>query len=101
MLLGSQRCSRAISAGWTRIEFAAKGDPAGESIGFGLEVPAGGAMDVYGMQAEPQASASAYKPTTKGGVYENARLRDDLLTMTTTGVNCHSCTVNIIHANHL
>jgi hypothetical protein len=101
MLLGSQRCSRAVNAGWTRIEFAAKGDPAGESIGFGLEVPAGGAVDVYGMQAEPQTTASAYKSTTKGGVYESARLRDDLLAITTIGVNCHSSTVNILHANHL
>jgi hypothetical protein len=101
MLLGSQRSNRAINAGWTRIEFAAKGDPAGESIGFGLEVPAGGGVDVYGMQAEPQAAASPYKATTKGGVHAHARLRDDLFTITTTGVNCHSCTVNIIHANHL
>jgi hypothetical protein len=101
MLLGSQRSGRAISTAWTRIAFAASGDPAGVSIGFGLELPAGGAVDVYGMQAEPQAAGSVYKPATTGGVYENARLRDDVLTITTTGVNCHSCAVNIIHANHL
>jgi hypothetical protein len=54
------------------------------------------------MQVEPQAGASLYKATTTtGGVYENARFRDDVLSLTTTGINCHSATVNIIYANHL
>jgi hypothetical protein len=39
--------------------------------------------------------------STAGGVYQNARFRDDELAVTTTGVNRHSCTVNIIHVNHL
>jgi len=34
-------------------------------------------------------------------VTHDARLADDTLTITTTDVNCHSCTVNIIHAEHL
>ena len=53
------------------------------------------------MQVEPQASASDYSSTTRGGVYEGARLEDDSLTITATGYNRNSCTVNIIHANHL
>jgi hypothetical protein len=101
MLAGSQRFSSGITSEWTRIELAARGDVSGTSISFGLELPAGESVDVYGMQVEPQASASLYKPSRKGGVYEGARLSEDLLTITTTGVNCHSCTVNIIHANHL
>lgn len=101
MLLGSLRLSQLVHTGWSRIVFAARGDSEDESIAFGLEAPASGTLDVYGMQVEPQAGASVYKPTTAGGVYEDARLRDDVLTITTTGVNCHSCTVNIIHVNHL
>ena len=101
LLLGSQRAALTISPYWSRIVFAASGDPAQESIGFGLEVPAGAAVDVYGMQAEPQAAASVYKPSTSGGVYENARLRDDVLTITSTDVNRHSCKVNIYYAKHL
>jgi hypothetical protein len=50
---------------------------------------------------EPQASASAYKSSTTGGVYENAHFRDDVFTYTSTGVNRHSTTVNILYANHL
>jgi hypothetical protein len=90
-----------LSAEWKRLESAATGDPDGESITFGLEIPPGAAVDIYGMQSEPQGAASTYKPSAKGGVHPEARLLDDFLAITTTGVNCHSCTVNIIHANHL
>jgi hypothetical protein len=101
MLIGSGRADRAVTGQWTRIGFTASGDPQGSSIGFGLELPPAGSLDVYGLQAEPQSAASVYKATTGGGVYEDARLADDVLTITTTGVNRHSCTVNIIPANHL
>lgn len=101
MLLGSQRTTRAVTTDWTRITLAASGDPQADSISFGLEFPADASVDVYGMQAEPQAGASVYKASTTGGVYENARLRDDVLTTTATGVNQHSCTVNIFYAKHL
>lgn len=101
MLLGGLRATRTVSTDWTRIVVSAAGDPQADSISFGLEFPAGSAVDVYGMQAEPQAGASVYKASTTGGVYENARLRDDVLTATATGVNQHSCTVNILYAKHL
>ncbi|MBZ5623798.1 MAG: hypothetical protein LAQ69_34615 [Acidobacteriia bacterium] len=101
MLLGSLRANRAVTTDWTRIVLAAAGDPQADSISFGLEFPPSAAMDVYGMQAEPQAGASVYKASTTGGVYENARLGDDVLTTTATGVNQHSCTVNIFYAKHL
>ena len=101
MLLASQRADRAATAGWTRIVVAGSGAATDESITFGLEIPAGAAVDVYGMQVEPQASASVYKTGTTGGVYEGARLGDDAFTDTTTDVNRHSCTVKITHANHL
>ncbi len=101
MLLGSQTANGSVATNWTRIAASAVGDPQGTSISFGLEFPAGAAMDVYGMQVEPQASPSVYKASTTGGVYVNARLRDDVLTTTATGVNQHSCTVNIFYAKHL
>jgi hypothetical protein len=101
LLIGGGRAERSVAGQWTRISFSASGDPQGSSITFGLELPPAGSLDVYGLQVEPQSAASAYKATARGGVYENARLSGDALTITTTGVNRHSCTVNIIHANHL
>lgn len=101
MLLGQGRLDRAVTNQWTRIVFAFSGAPAASSISFGLEVPPGSTLDVFGLQVEPQSAASAYRVTTTGGVYQNARLADDELAITSTGVNRHACTINIIHANHL
>ena len=101
LLHGSNRADRTLGTNWSRIVLTASGDASAESIVFGLELPAGGSADVFGLQVEPQAGASIYKATTTGGVYENTRFRDDALSLTTTGVNRHSATVNIIYANHL
>jgi hypothetical protein len=101
LLHGANRADRTLGTDWSRIALTASGDASAESIAFGVELPAGGSVDVFGLQVEPQAGASVYKATTTGGVYENARFRDDVLSITTTGVNRHSATVNIIHANHL
>ena len=100
-LLGSSRADRALSDAWSRITFSGFGDGAAEQVAFGIEVPAGGSVDLFGMQVEPQARASAYKPSTTGGVYPSAWFRDDTLALTATDVNRHSATVNIIHANRL
>jgi hypothetical protein len=82
---------------WRRVRLTAAVD----NPTFGLEIPAGGCVDVRGLQVEPQAGASAEQASTRGGVYEGARLRDDTLVIETTGVNRHSCTVNIVHAIHI
>ena len=68
---------------------------------FGIKFGPGAAVDIYGLQLEPQDSPSLYKVSTTGGCYENARLRDDALTFTSTDVNRHSATVNILYANNL
>jgi len=96
LLLGSGRADRIVMDQWARISYTATGEAT-----FGLELPAGSDVDVFGLQVEPQPAASGYKRSTTGGVYENARLRDDSLAMKATCVGQHSCTVNIIHANHL
>jgi hypothetical protein len=101
VLHGSNRINQTLGTDWNRLIVAANGDPTAESIAFGVEVPAGESADVFGMQVEPQGGASLYKATTIGGVYENARFRDDVLSITTTGVNCHSATVNILYANNI
>jgi hypothetical protein len=99
--IASQRAVRHANGDWTRIVFSANGDSGAESVLFGLEVPAGGSLEVRGIQVEPQSGASVYKVATQGGVYEDARLSEDSLAVTTTGPNRHSCVVKITHANHL
>ena len=101
LMIGSEAARRAVTSEWTRIAWSSSGDEQATSVRFALEIGAGDAVDVYGLQAEAQTAASGYKASTRGGVYQDARLGDDVLTITSTDVNRHSCTVKIIHANHL
>jgi hypothetical protein len=97
MLAGSQRADRTLSGAWQQIAFTTTAD----APSFGLEIPAGGTLDVLGMQVEAQGAASVYRDSAGAGVYEGARFADDALEITTTGLNRHSCTVNIVYVNHL
>jgi hypothetical protein len=101
LTVGAQRAERAVTTDWTRIVFTITGDPAASSIAFGVEIPANGAVDLFGPQVEAQPGASAYKSSVAGGVYEGARFRDNTFSYTTTDVNRHSATVNILYAEHL
>ena len=100
LVAGSQQAAQAVTTAWTRVTFAMAGDPTASSITFGIEVPAGATVYLYGMQLEAQAGASEYKSSTTGGVYTNARLANDLLTVTTTGPGQHACTITIINVNN-
>jgi hypothetical protein len=101
LLLGSLQAACVLGTGWNRFTLTGTGDAEATSVSFGIELPAEAAIDMYGPQVEPQESASAYKSSTTGGVYENAHFRDDVFTYTSTGVNRNSTTVNIVYANHL
>lgn len=101
LLAGSQSVVRTVTASWGRLAFTAVGDATAALIAFGVQIPAGGAVDLFGPQVEAQPAASVYKTGTTGGVYEGARFRDDTITYTTTDVNRHSTTVNIFYADDL
>jgi len=101
MMAGDNGAVRKITTDWNRISFTANGEAESSSISFGLELPAGASVEIFGIQVEAQTGASVYKATTRGGIYADARLGDDTLSITATGENRHSCTLNIIHAKHL
>jgi hypothetical protein len=100
-LIGTSRAARAAASGWSRIVYTASGDPTATSVVSALELPPGAVINVYGLQVEPQPAPSLYKPSSNGGVYQNARLRDDTLNFTSLAPNCHSATVNVLYASHL
>lgn len=86
-----------LAAGWTRFSLTGSGVSGAESVVFGIEVPAGATVNVFGPQAEAQAAASVYQTSTTGGVYAHARFRDDVFTFTSTDVGRSSVTVNITY----
>jgi hypothetical protein len=99
--IGSNSAQAALNSRWSRIQIAGSGDAMASSVEFGIEMPAGATVTVFGPQVEAQPAPSAYKTGTTGGVYRNARFRDDAFTLTSTDVNRHSATVNIFYANSL
>jgi hypothetical protein len=97
VMAGNRRAERAVSATWEPFALTSQTD----DPTFGLELPAGSSLDLKNVQVEAQAGASVYRKAMAGGIYEDARLRDDALEIVTAGPNRHMCTVNIIHANHI
>lgn len=87
----------AVGPAWRRLRMMVTA----EDPTFGIEVTAGHTVEVRGVQVDAQAGASAARVSSRGGVYEGARLRDDSIAIVATGVNRHTCTVKIVHAKHI
>ena len=51
-----QRAACLLGTDWNRFTIAGTGDAEATSVSFGIELPAGAAIDLYGPQVEPQAS---------------------------------------------
>lgn len=102
LVRGSATDAHAAGPEWTRLTSAGQLQDAGESISFGIALDPGTVVDVFGFQAEAQTAASLYKRTAEtGGVYPNARFRDDALTITTVGPSRHSCELDIVNVEYL
>ena len=101
LLCGTATIACTLQSNWTRMSVTGSGDPAAQSIVFGIKLQPGTSAEIYGLQAESQPAASVYKTSEIGGVYENASFRDDVFSFTTTDLNHHSTTVNIVHASSL
>ncbi len=99
--IAGRALEKSVTTEWRRVSMTGTGDAAANSVHFAITAPAGTAIDIFGLQAEAQCAASSYMASTRGGVYENSHLGEDVLTISRTSENRHSCTVKVIHANHL
>lgn len=97
LMVGSARTSGPLGGDWRRLKVSGRAD----ETRFGIEVPQASAINVRRLQVEAQPGTSMARPAVGDGVYAEAHFRDDTLEVIATGLNRHSCTVNIIHANHI
>jgi len=91
--------ARTVTAGptWQRIVFPVKLLCSDELLRFGLELPAGGNVEVFGLQVEAQRGASAYKRTLgRSGVYPEARFSEDVLAVRAEAPGCYCSTIRIV-----
>jgi hypothetical protein len=84
-------------ASWTRVTASGSLSVQQDGIGFGVQLPAGVQVDAFGAQVEAQPGAGLYKQTIDlGGVYSSTRFSSDLLSVTATAPNQHSCQIGLI-----
>lgn len=85
------------SASWTRVIASGSLSVRQDGIGFGVQLPSGAQVDVFGAQVEAQPGAGLYKKTIDlGGVYASTRFSSDLLSVTATAPNQNSCQISLI-----
>jgi hypothetical protein len=85
-----------VTPEWQRVWSTGKLTNTDETIGFGLEIPAGGDIVVFGFQAEAQLAPTDYRRTLAGGgVYPNSRFKADGLVVTTQGVDQNTSVVRV------
>ncbi len=92
--------SFAVGTQWRRVFLPANPGQAGATtVSFGVQVAAGGSVDLFGMQAEAQVGPSDYKVTgAVGGVYSNARFGSDQITVTAQGTDVYDAVIQIVSA---
>jgi hypothetical protein len=82
---------------WTRVTASGSLSVQLDGVGFGVRLPAGVQVDTFGAQVEAQPGAGLYKKTIDlGGVYSSTRFSSDLLSVTATAPNQHSCQIGLI-----
>jgi hypothetical protein len=80
--VASEVTSFAVGPTWTRLVSAGRLNDSGIGLTVSISLAPGQQIDFYGVQLEPQAVPSRYKPTKTGGVYSSAHLVADELTIT-------------------
>ena len=86
-----------LGAAWIRCVLSGALNASDQSTQFTLELPSGASVDVYGLQAEAQPSASAYKRTgSRNGVYSKARFDEDVLQQISDGPDQHRFDLKIV-----
>jgi hypothetical protein len=92
----SQFSTYQIGPAWTPLLLTGNIPGTDPAVTFGIQVPAGGSIDVFGIQVEAQIAASGYKKTFSNcGVYPQARFLDDALSLQADGPGQHSCQIGI------
>jgi hypothetical protein len=91
-----------VSAVWRRVAQVVSGGSASAStVTFGIQLPPGGSVDVFGLQVEAQLGPSDYKVTgTIGGVYPQARFASDQIAVTARGTDVYDAIIRIVSAEN-
>lgn len=98
LVIGGSTSTVPSSPVWNRVALGASGgSSSASSVTFGLQLAAGGSVDVFGLQVEAQLAPSDYKVTgAAGGVYSEARFASDQLLVTAQGTDVYDAIIQIV-----
>ncbi|MDZ4798337.1 MAG: DUF2460 domain-containing protein [Bryobacteraceae bacterium] len=94
---GAIASSHKVSAEWTEASCSGSIDGSAEAVTFGIEMPAGIALDIRGLQLEAQPGRSGYHRTTGStGCYPETRFDQDELVFQADGIENHSTSIRLV-----
>ncbi len=96
---GAEEMQKAISLDgtWRRVAMGGRLASNENAASFGVQLPPGLRMEVFGAQVEAQPAAGCYKRTLdRGGIYTNARFDSDTLSRRADGPDQNSCIVSLL-----
>jgi hypothetical protein len=85
-----------VGSSWARVLTSGSLGGQDDGVHFGIELPAGASVLVFGPQVEAQPSAGPYKSKSqRSGVYTESRFDQDTLTQTADAVGQYSTTIQV------
>lgn len=79
---------------WTRLILSSPGTGSGDFSNFGVTIPPGSDIQVFGFQVTAQRSPSTYSATLNvSGIYPESRFDDDAFSSTADAPNSNSCQI--------
>lgn len=86
-----------VGPAWNRVWVSGAGSSGAAQSSLSIALNAGQAIDVWGLQVEPQPYPSAYKQTLAAlGIYEETYFATDELTVTSGSLGLSSCNVTLM-----
>ena len=87
----------ALTSTWRRYTIAGRLGATGDTFQVGIAVDAGGSMQVFGPQLEPQPAAGPYRRSlSTGGVYSTVRFESNRLNTVAVGLDRHSSIIRLV-----
>ncbi len=81
---------------WKRLTLSSQLNSSAENVEFGIELQPGTTVFIYGIQAEAQPQAGAYRETRgQSGVYPDARFTSDSLEVLATDPEQYACAITV------
>jgi hypothetical protein len=85
-----------VSSAWRLVFLSTATSDGADTSTFGVTIPAGAQVDLFGMQVAPQTGPSTYVQTLdRSGVYPATRFDSDSLSFTSSAPNSNACEIKL------